>query len=62
MCFGCGIWALKAPAKARLIGIAESSANIISLIFSVMLTYYDTVDKVANGDLTSSPCRTTPRT
>ena len=55
VCFGCGIWALKAPAKARLIGIAESSANIICLIFSVMLTYYDTVDKVANGDLTGSP-------
>lgn len=54
VCFGCGVWALKAPAKARLIGITESSANIICLIFSVMLTYYQTIDKVANGDLTGS--------
>jgi hypothetical protein len=55
VCFGCGILAAKVPAKARLIGMAESSANIICLIFSVMVTYYDTVDKVANGDLSGSP-------
>ena len=55
VCFGCGVWAMRQPARARMIGITESAANIVLLIFSVMLTYYATVDRVANGDLTGSP-------
>ena len=55
VCFACGVCAVKMPAKARLIGLSESMANIVLLIFSVMITYYQTIDRVANGDLTSSP-------
>ena len=51
VCFACGLAAWRAPARARLIAMAESSANIILLIFSVMLGYYATLDRVAAGDV-----------
>jgi hypothetical protein len=55
VCFACGLAAWRMPAKARFIAIVESSANIVLLIFSVMLGYYAMIDRVANdlpaGDL-----------
>jgi hypothetical protein len=47
VCFGCGLWAWRAPRMARSIAIGESSVNIVLLIFSTMLGYYDVIDKVA---------------
>ena len=55
VCFGCGLLAMKMPTRARAIAMGESMANIVLLIFSVMLTYFATIDKVANGDVTGSP-------
>lgn len=48
VCFGCGLAAWRAPAKARFIAMAESSVNIVLLIFSIMLGYYAMIDRVAN--------------
>jgi len=47
VCFACGIAAWRVPARAQLIAMAESSANIVLLIFSVMLWYYAMIDRVA---------------
>ena len=47
VCFGCGLWAWRAPSMARFIAIGESSANIVLLIFSVMMAYYAVIDRVA---------------
>jgi hypothetical protein len=48
VCFGCGLAAWRAPTKARFIAMAESTVNIVLLIFSIMLGYYATIDRVAN--------------
>jgi hypothetical protein len=48
VCFGCGLAAWRAPNKARFIAMAESTVNIVLLIFSIMLGYYATIDRVAN--------------
>jgi len=50
VCFACGLAAWRMPARARVIAITESSANMILLIFSVMLGYYAAVDQVAAGE------------
>jgi hypothetical protein len=48
VCFGCGLAAWRAPSKARFIAMGESMVNIVLLIFSIMLGYYATIDRVAN--------------
>ncbi len=47
VCFACGLWAWRAPALTGIIAKTESSANIILLVFSVMLHYYAVIDRVA---------------
>ena len=47
VCFACGVAAWRLPARARWIAMTESGANIVLLIFSVMMAYYGAVDRVA---------------
>jgi hypothetical protein len=51
ICFGCGLAGWRLPARARGIALTESTANIVLLIFSVMLGYYATIDQVANEQI-----------
>ena len=46
VCFACGLWTWRAPALTAIIAKVESSANIILLVFSVMMHYYAAVDRV----------------
>ena len=48
ICFGCGLAAWRMPSRARGIAVTESTANIVLLIFSIMLGYYGMIDQVAN--------------
>jgi hypothetical protein len=42
--FGCGVAAVKLPAWSGLLGLVESGANIVLLVFGVMLGYFQTLD------------------
>ncbi len=42
--FGCGVAAVKLPAWSGLVGLVESGANIVLLVFGVMLGYFQALD------------------
>lgn len=42
--FACGIAAMRLPAWAGMVGLVESGANIVLLVFGVMLGYFSALD------------------
>ena len=46
-CLGCGVALWLRPAWTRLVGLTESSLNILVLILGVMVPYFQLIDRLA---------------
>jgi len=50
-CFGCGVALWLKPAWTSIVGITESSVNVMVLILGFFVPYFQLIDRLAAGDV-----------
>ena len=54
-CLGCGVALWLRPPWTRLVGLTESSLNLLVLILGVMVPYFQLIDRLAARDAVIDP-------
>jgi len=54
-CLGCGVALWLRPSWTRLVGLTESSLNILVLILGVMVPYFQLIDRLAASEAVIDP-------
>lgn len=49
-CLGCGVALWLRPAWTRLVGLTESTVNILTLILGFFVPYFQLIDRLAAGE------------
>ncbi len=58
LCMGCGVLTTARPNLASLVGLAESSVNILLLILGIMLPYFRVIRALGEGQPVTNPFTT----
>jgi hypothetical protein len=50
LCLGCGALVWARPTLTRLVGVAESSVNLLLLVLGMLLPYFQLIDRIPAGE------------